>query len=1562
MTIKSPNLARRVFLSISICFFAILALIAGGVSASKKPAKENPKAARTTAAVKSARLESAALPPPAPTPNSQFIFITTGNGRDEAIKYVNSSDTTASNFATGGPTGTNTGLTAPITVQVDTAAGIYFIIDPEFTNGTIDGRVREGHLATPTATPTTVYSVPDPAPPNAFGEAHAIAIDDINHVVYLGQTVYNSSLSGLDGKTGIVALSYDPTNGNVTGPSFILTRTAQSGGLGTDGSLAEIRGLALDSTNHVLYFTDDTFGKGSAVGITPTNVVKSFNLITHVETTLTSAAQFPSGSDNNVEYPTPYTNGTLFAVAPDPTDNLVFFTTADGFPPPPSGNGNSVHSKIYIANPDGSGQRILTEAAAFDALPAFNLTYDDAYHQLFVSYESPGQTSPVNNLGHVVRYDVTDGAGHTTGITAANLTLTNATDFGLNLSGDGGSPLTTATYPLGGFVDDLPLLTTSGTSTHAVEQSTNVTLLTASPTITDTDGDHLASATVQITGGTFSSNENSTADDHLTIISANRTGSDTSGTINSTSISYSYDSATEKLTLSGYDTLANYQTALSYVQYFATGKNPTNYDSNTTRTITWQVNDGAVGNPGGVNQTTTTLSIDAVDDAPVNNLPASPSINEDTLTTITGLTITDVDADPVTHNIQVAFSVSHGTLTLNTSVAGGIVAGDITGGASGTNTITVTATQNKINTTLGNATGLRYQGNTNFNTGFGAENLHIVTSDLGHTGSGGPLGDSDDLSITVNAVNDPPNLQPHTTSAVSYTENAVPTSLFAGEAIDSPLADVDQSANYTGGSVTLSISGSVTGDQLSLITGAFHLAGTNVLNAGNTTIGTISGNQTVTVSVLLNSAATPSTVDALLASFGFDSTSDNPTNADRTVTLTFNDGGNTGSGGAKTDAITQIVHVTPVNDPPVAGGAGNTVTYTENASPVNIAPVFTVTDPDNLNLAGATVQVTSGGFAGDGDRLAVNGVSNGTISISPGNTVTISYDPTTETITLSGSDTLAHYQTLLELTSFRSTSDNPDNFGANPTRTVTWILNDGSASNNLSTPVTSTINIVAVNDAPVFSGSAGAGFTEGGSAAQVATGVAASDVDSNNYSNGSLSVAITAGSQTGDSLAIANTGGISVSGANVTFNPGSGALLIGTIAVSNPTSITVSLNSNADDAAVVALAQAFTFSNNTQDPTNTARTATFVLIDGGGTANFGHDTTSFAVSVAVTGVNNAPTVSAPASYTGPPSTPIAINSITVGDVDAEGSTELMTFTVPSGAFTASSSGGVTITGSGTGTLTATGTITNLNSFTSANKITFTGTQSTTLNVTIDDQGHTPAPSMSANTSAPINVCVASVAVTNTQDSGAGSLRQALLDVCDGGTISFDTAAGQAFDPATAPHTITLTSGQLAITKSVTIIGPGARQLTISGNNANRVLGIGSGVTASISSLTMTAGNDAGGGIVNNDGNLTLSSCAVTAGNSSASGGGVVNTNSLTIADSAITNNTAASDGGGVWNQGALTIRNSTISNNTTTTGDGGGVWSNSTHATLTSPTSQSAPIRPPAKVAASSRGLISSTS
>ena len=116
-------------------------------------------------------------------------------------------------------------------------------------------------------------------------------------------------------------------------------------------------------------------------------------------------------------------------------------------------------------------------------------------------------------------------------------------------------------------------------------------------------------------------------------------------------------------------------------------------------------------------------------------------------------------------------------------------------------------------------------------------------------------------------------------------------------------------------------------------------------------------------------------------------------------------------------------------------------------------------------------------------------------------------------------------------------------------------------------------------------------------------------------------------------------------------------------------------------------------------------------------------------------------------------------------------------------------------------------------------------------------------------------------VTNFSDHDPGSLRQELQLAQNGDIVRFD--------PTLGPGTITLTTGQLSINHSITIDGPGANQVTVSGNQASRVFDIGgptipSGLTVSISGLTIANGRNgdlnSAGGIYNN-GTLNLTNCA-----------------------------------------------------------------------------------------------------
>jgi hypothetical protein len=97
----------------------------------------------------------------------------------------------------------------------------------------------------------------------------------------------------------------------------------------------------------------------------------------------------------------------------------------------------------------------------------------------------------------------------------------------------------------------------------------------------------------------------------------------------------------------------------------------------------------------------------------------------------------------------------------------------------------------------------------------------------------------------------------------------------------------------------------------------------------------------------------------------------------------------------------------------------------------------------------------------------------------------------------------------------------------------------------------------------------------------------------------------------------------------------------------------------------------------------------------------------------------------------------------------------------------------------------------------------------------------------------INTAAATITVTNGNDSGAGSLRQAIIGASPGDTINF----------APGVTTVTLTSGELVINKNLTITGPGANRLTVQVPNGPppiRVFNISfSTVTVSISGMTIS---------------------------------------------------------------------------------------------------------------------------
>ena len=241
---------------------------------------------------------------------------------------------------------------------------------------------------------------------------------------------------------------------------------------------------------------------------------------------------------------------------------------------------------------------------------------------------------------------------------------------------------------------------------------------------------------------------------------------------------------------------------------------------------------------------TIAITVNPVNDAPVNTVPAAQSVAEDTILPIAGVSVADIDSSALTTTL----SVAHGILNVT---AGAGVSGN------GSASVTITGTAVQINAALA---GLAYTGNLNFN---GADTLTVATND-------GAAIDTDTIAITVNPVNDAPiNTVP---AAQSVAEDT--TLPIAGVSV----ADIDSSALTT----TLNVSSGI----LNVTAGAG-----------------VTGNGSASVSI----AGTAAQINAALAGLAYTGNLD--FNGGDTLTVATSDG-------TATDTDTIAITVNPVNDAP----------------------------------------------------------------------------------------------------------------------------------------------------------------------------------------------------------------------------------------------------------------------------------------------------------------------------------------------------------------------------------------------------------------------------------------------------------------------------------------------------------------------------------------------------------------------------------------------------------------------------------------------------------------------
>ncbi|MBW4659644.1 MAG: tandem-95 repeat protein [Drouetiella hepatica Uher 2000/2452] len=752
---------------------------------------------------------------------------------------------------------------------------------------------------------------------------------------------------------------------------------------------------------------------------------------------------------------------------------------------------------------------------------------------------------------------------------------------------DGAANSNTATTTISVVpVNDPPVLdldgnnssTATGSSykTSFTEGGSAVTIGDVDVSVTDLDNTNIASATITLT------NRLDGAADVLSVLGALPGGITASA----------YNPATGMITLTGAATLTAYQSAIAQVTYSNTSDNPTATD----RTITVVVNDGTANS----NIATTTISITPVNDPPVLDLDgnnSSTATGADYKTTFTegGSAIAIGDVDVSVTDLDNA-NIASATITLTNRLDGaadvlsvlGALPSGITASAYNPATGVITLTGAATLTAYQSAIAQVTYSNASDNPTATDRTITVVVND------GAANSNVATTTISITPVNDPPVLDLDGNNSSTATGADYKTTFTEGGSAIA-IGDVDVSVmdfdNTNIASATITLTNRLDGaaDVLSVL-GA--LPGGITASAYNPATGVIT----------LTGAATLTAYQSAIAQVTYSNASDNPTATDRTITVVVNDGA------ANSNVATTTISITPVNDPPVldldannsstATGADYKASFTEGGSAIAIGDVdVSITDLDNANIVSATVKLTN----------PVDGVADvlGVVGGLPSGITASAYDSTTGVITLTGSATLAAYQSAIAQVTYSNTSDNP----TATDRTITVVVNDGAANSNIAT---TTISITPVNDPPMLdldgnnsSTATGADykttFTEGGSAVAIGdVDVSVTEPDNANI----VSATITLTNRLDGAADVLSVLGTLPSGITASaYDPATGV---------------ITLTGAATLAAYQSAIAQVAYSNTLDNPTATDRTITVVVNDG--TANSNVATTT----VSITPVNDPP--------------------------------------------------------------------------------------------------------------------------------------------------------------------------------------------------------------------------------------------------------------------------------------------------------------------------------------------------
>ena len=750
-----------------------------------------------------------------------------------------------------------------------------------------------------------------------------------------------------------------------------------------------------------------------------------------------------------------------------------------------------------------------------------------------------------------------------------------------------------------------PTLANAESSALSFTEGGSATAITSALTVADSDDTNIESATVQITGNLDNS------EDVLAFTTQN-------------GITGTFTSSTGLLTLSGSATLANYQTALRSVTYQNTD---TDNPSTSQRTVTFKVNDGDSDS----NTQTRTIDVTRVNDAPVLASAETSALSfteGGSATAITSaLTVSDVDDTNIeSATVQITSNLDNSEDVLAFTTQNGIT-GSFTS-STGLLTLSGSATLANYQTALRSVT---YQNTDTDNPSTSQRTVTFTVND----------GDSDSntqtRTIDVTRVNDAPVLSSSNTS-LSFAMGDAAKVLASTVAV----TDVDDT-NIESATVQITSNLDNSEDVLAFtnqngITGSFTAA-TGLLS--------------------LSGSATLANYQTALRSITYQNTDGtSPSTLQRTVTFIVNDGDVNSNSYLHTISVTLVANSAPV----LASAETSALSFTEGGSATAITSALTVADSDDTNIESATVQITSNLDSSE-DVLAFT-TQNG---------ITGSFTSSTGLLTLSGSATLANYQTALRSVTYQNTdTDNP----STSQRTVTFTVNDGDVNSNTQTR---TIDVVAVNDAPVLASAetSALSFTEGGSATAITSALTVSDSDDTNIESATVQITSNLDSSE-DVLAFTTQNGITGS-----FTSSTGLL---------------TLSGSATLANYQTALRSVTYQNtDTDNPSTSQRAVTFTVNDGDVNSN------NQTRTIDVVAVNDAPVLASAEtsalSFTEGGSATAITSALTVSDSDdtniesatvqitsnLDSSEDVLAFTTQNGitgSFT-SSTGLLTLSGSAT---------------------------------------------------------------------------------------------------------------------------------------------------------------------------------------------------------------------------------------------------------------------------------------